>query len=58
MQLIYVHGLDSGPESIKGEMLEDYCREHHPSITVQRPDLNCEPAVSYTHLTLPTNREV
>ncbi len=43
MQLIYVHGLDSGPESIKGEMLEDYCRKHHPHITVQRPDLNCEP---------------
>ena len=43
MQLIYIHGLDSGPESTKGLLLEAYAQQHHPVVRVQRPDLNRAP---------------
>ena len=43
MNLIYIHGLDSDANSTKGRLLEDYCRQYHPDITVLRPDLNKTP---------------
>lgn len=50
MQLIYIHGLDSGKNSIKGQWLEAYCAENHPHIIVQRPDLNMPPLQVFAHL--------
>lgn len=50
MQLIYIHGLDSGKGSIKGQWLEEYCAKHHPHIKVQRPDLNMPPLQVFAHL--------
>ena len=44
MNLIYIHGLDSDANSTKGLLLEKYCQQHHPDITVLRPDLNKSPA--------------
>ncbi len=44
MNLIYIHGLDSDANSTKGMLLEKYCQQHHPDITVLRPDLNQSPA--------------
>ncbi len=44
MNLIYIHGLDSDANSTKGMLLEKYCHQHHPDITVLRPDLNKSPA--------------
>ena len=43
MNVIYIHGLDSDANSTKGILLEDYCRQYHPDITVLRPDLNKTP---------------
>ena len=51
----------------KSKLLEDYCQKHYhrspkffigadPKNPPQAP--NCPYTVSYTHLTLPTNREV
>jgi hypothetical protein len=44
VNLIYIHGLDSDANSTKGLLLEKYCQQHHPDITVLRPDLNKSPA--------------
>lgn len=44
MKIIYIHGLDSSANSMKGLMLEAYCAAHHPDIEVVRPDLNVPPA--------------
>ena len=40
MNIIYIHGLDSDANSIKGSLLEEYCRQYDPDIKVLRPDLN------------------
>ena len=44
MKIIYVHGLDSSANSMKGLLLEQYCRQNHPDIEVIRPDLNAPPS--------------
>lgn len=43
MNIIYIHGLDSDANSIKGSLLEEYCRQYDPDIKVLRPDLNKTP---------------
>lgn len=43
MKIIYVHGLDSSANSVKGVLLETYCQQYHPNIEVVRPDLNQSP---------------
>ena len=43
MNVIYIHGLDSDANSIKGRLLEDYCRQYHSDINILRPDLNKTP---------------
>ncbi|QMT30984.1 YqiA/YcfP family alpha/beta fold hydrolase [Alysiella filiformis] len=43
MQIIYVHGLHSNANSVKGNQLRDYCAAHYPEIAVHSPDLNHKP---------------
>lgn len=43
MNIIYIHGLDSGANSTKGILLENYCQQYHSDINVVRPDLNKTP---------------
>lgn len=43
MRIIYIHGLDSSANSMKGLLLEKYCQTHHSDIEVIRPDLNQSP---------------
>jgi len=43
VNIIYIHGLDSGANSTKGILLENYCQQYHPDINVVRPDLNKTP---------------
>lgn len=50
MNLIYIHGLDSDANSTKGLLLEQYCQQHHPDITVHRPDLNQPPQLVFDKL--------
>ena len=51
MNIIYIHGLDSDANSTKGLLLEGYCEQHYPEITVQRPDLNQSPEQVFRYLT-------
>lgn len=44
LNIVYIHGLDSDANSTKGLLLERYCQQHHPEVTVLRPDLNKSPA--------------
>ncbi|MGP5546975.1 YqiA/YcfP family alpha/beta fold hydrolase [Psychrobacter alimentarius] len=50
MNLIYIHGLDSDANSTKGRLLEEYCQQHYPDMTVLRPDLNQSPAQVFKHI--------
>lgn len=50
MNLIYIHGLDSDANSTKGRLLEKYCQQHHPNISVLRPDLNQSPEHVFNHI--------
>ncbi|PNK60891.1 YqiA/YcfP family alpha/beta fold hydrolase [Psychrobacter sp. FDAARGOS_221] len=50
MKIIYVHGLDSSANSVKGVLLERYCQQHHPEIEVIRPDLNQSPDEVFSYL--------
>lgn len=43
MQLIYIHGLNSNSNSVKGKMLDDWCQANRPQVRVLRPDLNLPP---------------
>ena len=43
MNIVYLHGFQSGPLSIKGQQLQQYCQQLHPDITVHLPDLNLPP---------------
>lgn len=51
MNIVYVHGLDSDANSTKGLLLEEYCEQHYPEITVYRPDLNQSPEQVFSYLT-------
>ncbi len=50
MNLIYIHGLDSDANSTKGLLLDEYCQQHHPDISVHRPDLNQPPQLVFDKL--------
>lgn len=43
MNIVYLHGFQSGPLSIKGQQLQQYCQQYHPDYTVHLPDLNLPP---------------
>lgn len=44
MNIIYLHGFKSSPLSIKGQQLDEYCR-NHSSHNVYLPDLNQPPHI-------------
>lgn len=50
MNIIYIHGLDSNANSIKGILLEQYCQQYCPDVTVWRPDVNQLPAQVFEQL--------
>ena len=50
MNIIYIHGLDSDANSTKGVLLEKYCQQYHPDISVYRPDLNSAPEQVFEQL--------
>lgn len=43
MNLIYLHGFNSSPQSIKGQQLKQYCEQYAPEIRMHLPDLNLPP---------------
>lgn len=50
MKIIYIHGLDSRSNSVKGMLLQKYCNNHHADIKVIRPDLNESPDKVFARL--------
>lgn len=42
--LLYIHGFNSSPKSMKATMMADYCRRHRPDIRVEIPQMPCYPA--------------
>ena len=42
MNIIYLHGFQSGSHSIKGQLLLQFCKKY-PEITIHLPDLNMPP---------------
>lgn len=50
LNIVYIHGLDSDANSTKGLLLERYCQQHYPEVTVLRPDLNKSPAKVFEQL--------
>ncbi len=43
MQIIYIHGLHSGANAEKGQLLKNFCNQYFPQINVLCPDLNQSP---------------
>ncbi|WP_064605931.1 esterase YqiA [Photobacterium sp. J15] len=42
--LLYIHGFNSSPKSMKATMMADYCHRHRPDIRVEIPQMPCYPA--------------
>lgn len=49
--LIYLHGFNSSPFSLKAQQMLAYCREHRPDIKVIAPQLPSYPAQASQYLT-------
>ena len=56
MNIIYLHGFKSSSRSIKGNLLRDYCAQHHPEIRVHLPDLNMHPKLALEEVSKLLNR--
>ncbi|MDW2057753.1 YqiA/YcfP family alpha/beta fold hydrolase, partial [Vibrio sp. 506] len=41
--LLYIHGFNSSPLSMKANLMREYCAQHRPDITVIVPQLPCFP---------------
>ena len=42
--LLYIHGFNSSPKSLKATLMADYCRRERPDIRVEIPQMPCYPA--------------
>lgn len=42
--LLYIHGFNSSPKSLKATQMAEYCRQHRPDIRVEIPQMPCYPA--------------
>ncbi|OOE82574.1 esterase YqiA [Salinivibrio siamensis] len=49
--LLYLHGFNSSPQSLKARQMQDYCAQHRPDIEVLVPQLpsHPEPTVQLLH---------
>ncbi|MBF7688222.1 esterase [Acinetobacter sp. EC24] len=50
MHLIYFHGFQSQANSVKGQLLRQYCAQYFPHIDVYLPDLNRSPQQVIEHI--------
>ncbi|MGL5429681.1 MAG: esterase YqiA [Vibrio sp.] len=48
--LVYIHGFNSSPLSHKAQVMQQYCQQHRPDITVLVPKLPSFPAQAAQHL--------
>ncbi|MEZ8742195.1 esterase YqiA [Photobacterium swingsii] len=42
--LLYIHGFNSSPKSLKAQQMLEYCRQYRPDIRVEIPQMPCYPA--------------
>lgn len=42
--LLYIHGFNSSPLSLKAQVMAEYCKQHRPDIRVEIPQMPCYPA--------------
>lgn len=42
--LLYIHGFNSSPQSLKATQMAEYCRQYRPDIRVEIPQMPCYPA--------------
>ncbi|MBV7300389.1 esterase YqiA [Enterovibrio paralichthyis] len=48
--LLYIHGFNSSPLSVKAQQMRDWCETHRPDIKVEVPGLACYPAQAAVQL--------
>jgi uncharacterized protein len=48
--LLYIHGFNSSPLSLKAQIMAEYCRQHRPDIRVEIPQMPCYPAQAATFI--------
>ena len=48
--LLYIHGFNSSPKSLKAMEMAEYCRQHRPDIRVEIPQMPCYPAEAATFI--------
>ncbi|PSW02645.1 esterase YqiA [Photobacterium lipolyticum] len=48
--LLYIHGFNSSPQSLKARVMADYCQQHRPDIRVVIPQIPCYPAQAATFI--------
>ncbi|WP_420378223.1 esterase YqiA [Vibrio scophthalmi] len=48
--LLYIHGFNSSPQSLKANVMRDYCQFHRPDIRVEIPSLPSFPEQAAAHL--------
>lgn len=41
--LLYIHGFNSSPKSLKATIMAEYCRRERPDIRVEIPQMPCYP---------------
>ncbi len=41
--LLYIHGFNSSPLSLKAQVMSEYCQKHRPDIKVLVPQMPCFP---------------
>jgi uncharacterized protein len=41
--LLYIHGFNSSPLSLKAQVMAEYCKQHRPDIRVEIPQMPCYP---------------
>ncbi|MGL6261631.1 esterase YqiA [Vibrio sp. WXL210] len=41
--LLYIHGFNSSPQSLKAELMRQYCERHRPDIRLITPQMACYP---------------
>lgn len=41
--LLYIHGFNSSPQSLKAELMRQYCEQHRPDIRLITPQMACYP---------------
>lgn len=44
--LLYIHGFNSSPLSMKANLMREYCQQHRPDIKVITPQLPCFPQLA------------